>query len=79
MVNWTLYHTDGCHLCEEAFELIEPLTKDTVALQCVDIMSSDQLIVEYQVSIPVLKSEHGQQLNWPFTAAQVQQCFTQSE
>lgn len=79
MVNWTLYHTDGCHLCEEAFELIEPLTTDTVALHRVDIMISEQLIAEYQLTIPVLKSEHGQQLNWPFTAPQVQQCFTQSE
>ncbi|WP_394191067.1 glutaredoxin family protein [Pseudoalteromonas atlantica] len=79
MVNWTLYHTDGCHLCEEALELIEPLTTDSVLLQRVDIMSSEQLIAEFQLTIPVLKSEYGQQLNWPFTALQVQQCFTQSE
>jgi Glutaredoxin-like domain (DUF836). len=42
------------------------------SLLLTDIMTDKQLIAQYQVSIPVLKNEHGQQLFWPFTAEQVQ-------
>ncbi|MFY8328834.1 glutaredoxin family protein [Pseudoalteromonas sp. ZZD1] len=78
MANWTLYHTDGCHLCEQAHELIVPLLQDEQNLKLVDIMSDEKLIAEYQISIPVLKSEKGQMLFWPFTAQQVRQLFTRT-
>lgn len=78
MANWTLYHTDGCHLCDQAEELIMPLLQNEQSLQLTDIMSDDKLIAEYQTSIPVLKSENGQTLFWPFTAQQVQHLFTQT-
>ena len=78
MANWVLYHTDGCHLCEQAECLITPLLADE-SLQLVDIMSDEALILEYQTSIPVLKSEQGQQLFWPFTAQDVRQFLTQTE
>ncbi|WP_392343663.1 glutaredoxin family protein [Pseudoalteromonas prydzensis] len=72
MANWVLYHTDGCHLCEQAQSLITPLLAGE-SLQLVDIMSDEVLIAEYQTSIPVLKSEQGSQLCWPFTAQDVRQ------
>ncbi|MDQ9090806.1 glutaredoxin family protein [Pseudoalteromonas haloplanktis] len=78
MANWVLYHTDGCHLCEQAQSLIDPLLGDD-SLLLVDIISDDSLIAEYQTSIPVLKSEQGRQLYWPFTAQDVRQFFTQTE
>jgi len=78
MASWVLYHTDGCHLCEQAECLITPLLADE-SLQLVDIMSDEALIAEYQTSIPVLKSEQGLQLFWPFTAQDVRQFFTQTE
>ena len=78
MANWVLYHTDGCHLCEQAECLITPLLADE-SLQLVDIMSDEALILEYQTSIPVLKSEQGLQLFWPFTAQDVRQFLTQTE
>ena len=78
MASWVLYHTDGCHLCEQAQCLIT-LFLDEDSLQLVDIMSDKALIAEYQTSIPVLKSEQGQRLFWPFTAQDVRQFFTQTE
>ena len=78
MAKWILYHTDGCHLCEQADTLLTPLLGDD-SLQLIDIMSDETLISEYQTSIPVLKSERGQHLFWPFTAQDVRQFFTQTE
>ncbi|KTF08938.1 glutaredoxin family protein [Pseudoalteromonas sp. 10-33] len=72
MAKWTLYHTEGCHLCEQAHSLITPLLTSEESLLLTDIMTDKQLIAKYQVSIPVLENEHGQQLFWPFTAEQVQ-------
>lgn len=78
MAKWVLFHTDGCHLCEQAHSLIAPLL-DENSLQLIDIMHDEALIAEYQTSIPVLKSDKGQQLFWPFTAQDVRQFFTQTE
>lgn len=56
MAKWVLYHTDGCHLCEQAEQLLKPLLSSADELQLIDIMSDDSLILEYQISIPVLKN-----------------------
>ena len=79
MAKWVLYHTDGCHLCEQAEQLLKPLLSSADELQLIDIMSDDALILEYQISIPVLKNQQGQQLFWPFTASQAQQFLAQAE
>ena len=41
MASFTLYHTDGCHLCEMADEL---LVAANVSFAAKDIMDSEQLI-----------------------------------
>jgi hypothetical protein len=79
MANWTLYHTEGCHLCEQAEQLVIPLLESDDELLLVDIISDEQLIAEYQLTIPVLKSEHGRQLYWPFSAHDVQKFLAQAE
>lgn len=68
-----LYSTPGCHLCEMAREIIEPLLGDhSLILQEIDIADSDDLIERYGVKIPVLKSpQHIDELCWPFDSAQV--------
>ncbi|MFB2860123.1 glutaredoxin family protein [Aeromonas hydrophila] len=67
----TLFHTDGCHLCEQAWALVEQagLTADT--RQC-DIMDEAQWLATYRVRIPVLRDEAGRELGWPFTMAELQ-------
>ncbi|CAH6980415.1 Thiol-disulfide isomerase and thioredoxin [Vibrio chagasii] len=67
----TLYSTEGCHLCEMAFQLTEQLNISH-HINVVDIAFDDELFSRYGVTIPVLKfesSDDGSQhseLNWPF-------------
>ncbi|MCF7499326.1 glutaredoxin family protein [Pseudoalteromonas sp. L1] len=63
MANFTLYHTDGCHLCELAGEL---LSAANIPFAAKDIMDNEQLIELYQTSIPVVESSQGNKLFWPF-------------
>ena len=79
MANWVLYHTDGCHLCEQAEQLITEVLSNTSELLLIDIMTDEQLIAEYQITIPVLKSEKGEQLFWPFTLNYVREFLAQAE
>ncbi len=60
----TLYSTEGCHLCEMAFAL---LNQANVAsqIEVVDIAFDDELFSHYGVTIPVV-SYQGSELNWPF-------------
>lgn len=69
-----LYSTPGCHLCELAREIIDPLLNNyLLVLDEVDIAESDELIARYGVKIPVLKSPfHIDELCWPFDTVQVQ-------
>lgn len=78
MANWVLYHTDGCHLCEQAAELVQPLLAND-SLQLIDIMNDETLIVEYQVLIPVLKSPKGRRLFWPFSQKDVDQLINDND
>ena len=66
-----LYHTQGCHLCEDARRLVlaalarHGLTAD--ALECVEIADAPDLLERYGLTIPVLReSASGCELNWPF-------------
>ncbi|WP_075593618.1 glutaredoxin family protein [Pseudoalteromonas sp. PAB 2.2] len=68
MAKFTLYHTDGCHLCELADELLVAAKVNYVAH---DIMDDEQLISAYQTSIPVVKKENGETLYWPFDELQL--------
>jgi Glutaredoxin-like domain (DUF836) len=65
-----LYHTSGCHLCEKAKDLLWPLLSDypMIITEC-DIAESDALIEIYGTRIPVLRSEAGAELAWPFDTA----------
>lgn len=66
----TLYSTEGCHLCEMAFQLTEQLNISH-HVSVVDIAFDDELFSRYGVTIPVLKFEssdlsQSSELNWPF-------------
>lgn len=60
----TLYSTSGCHLCEQAYQL---LTQVNIAdpITIVDIAFDDELFSRYGVTIPVVACQ-GVELNWPF-------------
>lgn len=67
-----LYSTAGCHLCELAKEIVQPLVDTSLLkLKEVDIAESDELIERYGIRIPVLKfSDCGAELGWPFSSDQ---------
>ncbi|MBQ4845580.1 glutaredoxin family protein [Pseudoalteromonas sp. MMG013] len=73
MAKYVLYHTDGCHLCEQAYELALHAIHAS-DIKHVDITGSEELMQRFQTTIPVLerKSDH-QQLTWPFELTQIQQ------
>ena len=70
MSNLILFATDGCHLCEQAQQLIFSVLGRTVAE--VDIADRPDLLDRYAVRIPVLRRvDSGEELDWPFAAADV--------
>ncbi|BAW79706.1 glutaredoxin [Candidatus Nitrosoglobus terrae] len=67
-----LYHTAGCHLCDEAREIIAQVPKITV--EEVEIGDDSELIKHYGTRIPVLmQPDLGSVLDWPFTVDTVTQ------
>lgn len=68
---YKLYSSEGCHLCELAFAICQPLLNEK--LQIVDIVDDETLVERYGVHIPVLERlDTHEELFWPFDAQQVQ-------
>lgn len=69
-----LLTTEGCHLCEQALEIIHRAAPG-VTLEWVDIAEDDALIEQYGERIPVLRCEH-RELAWPFGLLDVRRFIT---
>lgn len=69
-----LYSTWGCHLCEQAEQLVRhtPLPEQVAACRVVDIVDDEAAFARYRLMIPVLKFGE-QELCWPFDAEQLAQ------
>ncbi|MGD8172597.1 glutaredoxin family protein [Vibrio sp. TRT 21S02] len=65
-----LYSTEGCHLCENAYELTKQAGIAEL-IEIVDIAHDDTLFSRYGVTIPVLNT-NGSELNWPFDLEELQ-------
>ena len=65
----TLYTTWGCHLCEQAEQLLLGLGL-AGQFQLVDIVDDEAAFARYRVAIPVLK-QGDKELYWPFDACQL--------
>ena len=73
MAKFILYHTDGCHLCDQAYDLILQVIPEE-GIERKDIVSSEILMSRYQTIIPVLERQGDeQQIKWPFDVNQIQQ------
>jgi len=59
-----LYGTSGCHLCDEAQELLKAL--GNVTWHEIDIADDDTLLARYATRIPVLARPDGSEIGWPF-------------
>ncbi|WP_088328492.1 glutaredoxin family protein [Lacimicrobium sp. SS2-24] len=64
----TLFSTEGCHLCEQAKEMVEKIAPH-ISMTVKDIAYDDELYEQYRYHIPVLKTASGAELNWPFEPA----------
>ena len=71
---WLLYGTKGCHLCDNAEQLlIQAQCVLPITWQYVDIALNENLVTQYGSKIPVLLTSTGQQLCWPFSVLDIQQ------
>lgn len=67
-----LFTTLGCHLCDEAADMVNQQQAADLTLVMVEITETENLLKEYGVRIPVLKFEGGErELAWPFTMAEL--------
>jgi hypothetical protein len=67
----TLYTTLGCHLCDDARELLAATLGPHIQFDEIDIGANDALMGRYGTRIPVLRRDTGQELNWPFSAQEI--------
>ncbi len=74
MIKLILFGTSGCHLCEEAEEIINSVSdKIAINVESIDIAIQEQWQQQYAIRIPVLYyPETKSELGWPFTQDQVQ-------
>lgn len=67
MLELNFYTTLGCHLCDEAQELLNQLASD-LQINTIEIADDDALIEQYGTIIPVVSIvKTKQDLRWPFT------------
>lgn len=67
-----LMGTLGCHLCEQAEQILLPFLSEGVVVELIDIAESEALVGEFGLRIPVLRRlDTGAELDWPFEARQV--------
>ena len=77
LVNCELFGTLGCHLCEEAEQVLQPFVAQGLVVELLDIIDSPEWLERYSLSIPVLRRvDTGQELHWPFAQQAVLQLLT---
>ena len=66
-IHCELFGTLGCHLCEDAEQLLQPFVAQGLLVELLDIIDCPQWLERYALTIPVLRRvDTGQELNWPF-------------
>jgi hypothetical protein len=71
-----LFGTSGCHLCEQAREIIQDCLSDRYDkwIETIDIAEFEQWQAQYAIRIPVLYHPESQkELGWPFDQTQVKE------
>ncbi|MCB4810227.1 glutaredoxin family protein [Methylovorus menthalis] len=73
MIQLKLYGTEGCHLCDQAFELVSQATQPyaNITLHYIDIIEDEELMNAYSLKIPVLTMGNKASLSWPFSAGEI--------
>jgi len=75
MIQLSLYGTLGCHLCEEAEQLLnhwQAHNPGKIKLTLVDIADDATMMEQYGIRIPVIRNQQsGAELGWPFDASRL--------
>ncbi|MEY2681109.1 MAG: hypothetical protein RL661_1340 [Pseudomonadota bacterium] len=75
MLHLTLYGTSGCHLCDEARDLLDEALHQqgkSIDLVLVDVADRDESMARYGLRIPVLRHANSdRELDWPFGPSEV--------
>lgn len=71
MRSFELMTTLGCHLCDDAAQLlVQGMVPARHEVDLVDIAYDDELMARYALKIPVLRDvASGRELAWPFDQA----------
>jgi len=68
-----LFTTQGCHLCEQAHELLLDIAdKQPLEISLREIGDDDDLVARYGIRIPVVQFPDETELDWPFSQADVE-------
>jgi glutaredoxin len=67
-VAFTIYGTDGCHLCEDADKLLQQAASVLpITYHYIDIADDETLVERYGIRIPVIRHDSSSdELGWPF-------------
>lgn len=72
----TLYGKPGCLLCEEARELLSELERHyPLTVVEVDITTDPQIFRRYDIRIPVIVVDGGQELEAPISRRELRRAF----
>lgn len=72
-----LFTTEGCHLCEEAHEILLNVSdKHVLQIELQEIGDDDALVARYGIRIPVVQFPDKRELDWPFSQADIEQVIT---
>lgn len=68
-----LFTTQGCHLCEQAHELLLNIAdKQPLQIQLQEIGDDDDLVARYGIRIPVVQFPDEEELDWPFSESDIE-------
>ena len=76
MLQFLLLGTSGCHLCEQAEQILSACLPDNpgITIEMIDIAEQEQWQENYAIRIPVLyHPETRKELAWPFDKADVKE------
>lgn len=69
-----LFGTLGCHLCEQAEEVLMPFVGLGLQVELVDIAEREEWVAAYGLRIPLLRRvDSAAELGWPFAPADIAQ------
>ncbi|MGR8950921.1 MAG: glutaredoxin family protein [Gammaproteobacteria bacterium] len=75
MTRLLLLGTEGCHLCEEAQDIIAACVAESsvqLKVESIDIAEHPEWQHDYSIRIPVLlDTESRREIGWPFDHAQI--------